>query len=85
MLSCTFFTWISSTITSAKSLAGVGGVDQLFGGVSIILIGDFHWFPPVTGHPLYWPTDSAKDNAEEVIRHAMYEQFNTVVHLTQQV
>ena len=85
MLSRKFLARISSTIRTAKALAGVKGSDLPFGGVSVILVGDFHQFPPVTGRPLYWPIDPLKDDAEELLGRALYDQFETAIRLTEQV
>ena len=85
MLSRKFFARISSSICSAKILAGVSGSDLPFGGVNVILVGDFHQFPPVMGRPLYWPIDPLKDDGEELLGRSLYERFKTVVRLTQQV
>ncbi|KIK77096.1 hypothetical protein PAXRUDRAFT_36833 [Paxillus rubicundulus Ve08.2h10] len=61
-------------------IPGEGGVglNLPFGGINMILVGDFHQFPPVTGRPLYWLIDPAKDDAEELLGRSLYEQFKTV-------
>ncbi|KAF8441320.1 hypothetical protein L210DRAFT_799274, partial [Boletus edulis BED1] len=53
MLSRKFLARISSSIRTGKSLAGALGSDLAFGGINVILVGDFHQFPPVIGRPLY--------------------------------
>lgn len=85
MLSHKFLARVSSAICTAKNLAGVAGSELPFGGVNIILISNFHQFSPVTGRPLYWPLDPLKDNGEDLLGHSLYEQFQTVVCLKQQV
>ncbi|KAF8120369.1 hypothetical protein EV363DRAFT_1190788, partial [Boletus edulis] len=85
MLSRKFLARISASISTGKSLAGVSGSDQAFGGINVILVGDFHQFPPVVGRPLYWSIDPTKDDGEDLLSRSLYEQFQTVVRLTQQV
>ena len=79
MLSQKFFAQISALMCSAKSLTGLPGLNLPFDRVNVILIGDFHQLPPVTGHLLYWPIDHQKDEGEEHLGHSLYEQFKTVV------
>ncbi|KAF8119743.1 hypothetical protein EV363DRAFT_1195587, partial [Boletus edulis] len=85
MLSRKFFARISASISKAKSQAGVPRSDRPFGGVNVIVVGDFHQFPPIIGRPLYWLIDASKDDAEELLGRALYEQFQIVVRLTEQV
>lgn len=85
MISCKLLARISSALSEAKSLTGSVGSDLPFGGVNMILVGDFHQFPPVTGRPLYWPVDPKKADAEDFLGRSLYEQFKTVVCLKQQV
>lgn len=59
-----------------------------FGGVNIILVGDFHQFPPAASKalaPLYWPCNMVKDNDQEILGRRIYEQFDIVVRLKTQV
>lgn len=85
MLSHKFLTCISAPISKAKSLAGVANAEVPFGGANIILIRDFHQFPPVISRPVYWLIDPLKDDGKELLGRSLYEQFHVVVHLTQQV
>jgi len=49
MVPCHMLSCISVALSTAKSLAGMEGSEEVFGGVNVILVGDFHQFPPVTG------------------------------------
>ena len=62
--------------------------DEPFGGLNIILVGDFHQFPPVASagtSALYVPSNPAKDSPLAMLGHKLYEQFDVVVGLTTQV
>lgn len=59
-----------------------------FGGLNIILCGDLHQFPPVARpacETLYWPLRIADDNAEQLLGRQIYEEFDTVVILNEQM
>jgi len=65
-----FFAKLSKVICRAKCLVGEGDADKPFGGVNIILVSDFHQFPPVASKkssPLYYPSNSSVDTAEEMM------------------
>lgn len=65
-----------------------GEEDKPFGGVNIILVGDFHQFPPVVSKksaPLYYPSNNVSDCAEKMTGRKIHEQFTYVVCLKQQV
>ncbi len=79
MVACHILARVSGVLTSAKLSAGMEDRDLPFGGVNVILVGDFHQFPPVGGKLLYWQLDQKKASV------SLYEQFTTVVHLKQQV
>lgn len=62
--------------------------DKVFGGLNVILVRDFHQFPPVVARqsaPLYWPVDSRHDSEDNILRRKTYEQFLTVVQLNEQI
>lgn len=56
--------------------------DLPFGGLHVILTGDFHQFPPIGGDPLY-STKEAKDN-KTIIGGEIFRQFDTVIFLEEQ-
>lgn len=77
-----------------KARAGLEDYDpQLpFGGLNVIIFGDMHQFPPVTGgapHALFTPIrprDFGRKDMELAIQgRRVYEQFDTVVKLRKQV
>src|SRR5258708_25870861 len=61
--------------------------DLAFGGLNVIISGDFHQFPPVCSRksaPLYW-WPSTDDTNEESVGSELYLKFNKVVILKDQV
>ena len=87
MLSRTFLAALSKRIAIGK--ARHESNDKPFGGVNVIICGDFHQFGPVVTTKrgaLYHMSDVARgDSAEEVIGRSIYEQFDKVVILKEQV
>lgn len=88
MVSREFFAKIAKIIGTAKTRPGQLNCDRPFGGLNVVLVGDFHQFPPVIGKksaPLYWPSNAAKDSLQEIIGRQLYEQFTIVVRLKEQI
>jgi hypothetical protein len=88
MLSREFLAKISKILTIVLGTEDDNSKDMSFGGLNVILAGDFHQFPPVVSRrsaPLFYPNNSRFDNTEELIGREIYEQFNIVVRLTKQV
>jgi ATP-dependent exoDNAse (exonuclease V) alpha subunit len=84
MLSRSFFAKLSSVISKATEVEN----DKVFGGLNVVLVGDFHQFPPVVARrsaPLYFPADVMHDSEDDVLGRKIYEQFTTVVQLKQQI
>ncbi|KAI1782350.1 hypothetical protein LXA43DRAFT_857865, partial [Ganoderma leucocontextum] len=87
MVSKTLFALLSKIITMAMEGSGLD-TDGPFGGISVILCGDLHQFPPVAcsaREALYRPVDPAKDTVEQAIGRRLYETFDKVVILDEQM
>lgn len=88
MISREFFAILEEHISVAKGFVQNDRADTPFGGVNVILCGDFHQFPPVAckkNAPLYYPVHPGKDTIREEMGRKLYEQFKTVVILQTQV
>ena len=73
-----------SKITSyVKGYASEVPSTLAFGGLNVILVGDFHQFPPV-GNPSAALYSSEDGSAVSALGRAIYLQFETVVKLTEQ-
>jgi PIF1-like helicase len=84
MLSQSFLAKLSQIISTAMETKD----EEVFGGLNVILVGDFHQFPPVVARrsaQLYWPVNSRQDSEEEVLGRKIFEQFSTVVKLNKQI
>lgn len=87
MVSREMFARLSAIISQAKAHEGTA-CDKPFGGLNIILVGDFHQFPPVAAKPsapLYWLCNQEKDTDNDTVGRQLYEQFDIVVQLKTQV
>ena len=82
MISMNFFALLASIAI------GIGDVDNLsFGGIGVILLGDFHQFLLVARplcDSLYYPVDPSSDSLTSQIGQTIYEEFSTVVELKEQ-
>ena len=88
MISKSFLALLSKNIGIGKQGSATEHPDHSFGGVNVILCGDLHQFPPVAVEAsefLYRPTDIARDQMDTQIGRAIYEEFNTVVILKEQM
>jgi ATP-dependent exoDNAse (exonuclease V) alpha subunit len=59
-------------------------VKKIFRGLNVIIIGDFHQFPPVVAHQmasLYCLANPQYDSEDKVLGCKIYEQFTTIVQL----
>ena len=83
MLAKDFFALLSRNTSVGKR--SNGGLS--FGGINVILLGDFHQFPPVARSirdALYYPTNPQTDSVGSQVGRATYEEFTTVVVLKEQ-
>jgi hypothetical protein len=84
MLSRNFFAKLSQIISVAMETDS----DTIFGGLNVILVFDFHQFPPVVARrsaPLYYPADILRDSEDDVLGRKIFEQFTIVVQLKKQI
>lgn len=66
MLSQSFFAKLSQVISVALEREA----EKVFGGLNVVLVGDFHQFPAVVAcqtAPLYWPVDQRHDMEDDVL------------------
>ena len=88
MIAKTFLATLSRNISIGKEGSSSENPGYSFGGISVILCGDLHQFPPVakaSQDSLYRPINLAKDGIECQIGRAIYEEFTTVVILKEQI
>ena len=76
MLGQRSFTWIDKRLRQATAR-----YDKLFGGISVILIGDFGQLPPVGDKLLFTNPDVTRHDSDH--DYLLYKQFTTVVMLKQ--
>lgn len=83
MLAKDFFAMLSRNISVAKSNPS----NSSFGEVNVIILGDFHQFPPVARSirdALFYPSNAENDSQQSQIGCSIYEEFSKVVILTEQ-
>ena len=88
MISKSFLTLLSRVICIGKGTDGDAGRTHSFGGINVILCGDFHQFPPVAAAPkeaLYFASDNDRDSVDALLGRQIYEEFRTVVILKEQM
>lgn len=88
MIGKSFFAMLSRHIGIGRAKPGKPESDLSFGGINVILCGNFHQFPPVAVGPseaLYYLMNTLKDSTEAQLERTIYEEFDTVVILRQQV
>ncbi len=73
----------SEVVAKTRAQDGIQS-PHAFGGMNVILFGDFHQFPPV-GHDNAALYRDSGNLARSVIGKSIYDQFTTVVLLTQQI
>ena len=79
MISKNFLALLARNIVIGKG----GFEDRSFGGISVIMLGDFHQFSPVARplrDALYYPVDFLNDSltSQLVKTRALYDEFTTV-------
>ena len=87
MLAKTFLTNLSRNIATGVEGTGLDS-NAPFGGISVILCGDLHQFAPVAcsaREALYRPADPAFDTLDQAIGRDLYERFDKVVILDEQM
>lgn len=88
MISKSFLAVLSRHISIGKDKGDTGKSGESLGGINVILCGDFHQFPLVAcavSEALYHLANTAADPVDSQIGHAIYEEFDTVVILRDQL
>ncbi|EIM90061.1 uncharacterized protein STEHIDRAFT_33545, partial [Stereum hirsutum FP-91666 SS1] len=87
MLGKRFLAALSRNISIGKQKPGEWNADESFGGISVILAGDHHQFPPVAADSdaLYFPTRPGRDKLESLVGRTIFEEFREVVILKEQM
>jgi hypothetical protein len=87
MIAKTFLANLSRNIGIGKMETGKSPSSHSFGGINIIISGDFHQFPPVATaltEALYFPINFMHSTEAQLGR-TIFEEFTTVIILTEQV
>ncbi|GLB44644.1 putative G-quadruplex DNA unwinding [Lyophyllum shimeji] len=88
MLAKTFFALLSRNISIGKQGSPDFQDGASFGGVNVVICGDFHQFPPVA-KPIreapYHPVNPIEDSISSQVGRTIYEEFSTVVILKEQM
>ena len=88
MVSHEMFAKLSGIISRVKTPNDRTSTNKPFSGLNVILVGDFHQFPPVAAKPsapLYCPCNPEKDMDNKMVGRKLYEQFDVIVRLKTQV
>ena len=87
MLTKVVFACLAEVVEYIRGANGEGDATKPFGGLYVILFGDFHQFPPVSNPTgaLYHPSvDSGSQPLRQAAGKLLYKQFQTVVILKEQ-
>lgn len=85
MLTCEHLFYLSRIAATIRASLGLGNVNEAFGGLNVILLGDFHQFPPVmrTNAALYCIRGGGTERG--TTGRALFEQFKSVFFLRKQM
>jgi len=81
----TTFFCTSQAFAHVRTELGNSNLHAPFGGVHVILFGDLHQFPPVGNKSGALYCHSGKDSVNAKIGQSLFQQFDTVVMLTEQM
>ncbi|KAI6131326.1 hypothetical protein EV401DRAFT_415225 [Pisolithus croceorrhizus] len=82
MLSKTFLAKLSHHISIGKMTEDHPPSSHPFGGINVIMCGDFHQLPPVAVSPteaLYFLSNAQRDSTESQIGATIFQEFEMVV------
>ncbi|OCH83740.1 hypothetical protein OBBRIDRAFT_871838, partial [Obba rivulosa] len=88
MISKSFLARISENISIGKEVAEDDIKDTAFGNINVILCGDLHQFAPVSQfacEALFRPVDIKSDGSSVMVGRRLYESFESVVILKEQM